>query len=112
MTLQDDDWWPETDDYYDADPDPECCDHEDRDADILTGRAICHRCGHAWWLTEAEGDAEIKHIANYHAHMEREERRERWRNLTRLIRWPIFRLLDWLWPRKACAVLHDDEIPF
>ena len=27
-------------------------------------------------------------------------------------RWPIFRLLEKVWPRKSLSVLTDDEIPF
>jgi len=41
-----DDWW--DDDGY------EHCDHEDYDADILTGFATCGLCGHKWMQTEAE----------------------------------------------------------
>lgn len=32
--------------------DDDFCDHEDYDADILTGRAHCYRCGEAWWMTD------------------------------------------------------------
>lgn len=38
--------------------------------------------------------------------------RDLWRRMTFPIRWKIYRLLSRLWPRKACTVLHDDEIPF
>ena len=39
------------DDPWDYNDEPDECDHEDYDVDILTGRAHCYRCGDAWWLT-------------------------------------------------------------
>lgn len=48
------------DDYYEDD-DP--CDHDDRDVDILTGRANCWQCGEAWWLTDAELKRELERQA-------------------------------------------------
>lgn len=30
------------------------CDHEERDVDILTGRATCWLCGHRWSVTDDE----------------------------------------------------------
>jgi len=47
------------DDLYEDDP----CDHEDRDVDILTGRASCWRCGEAWWLTTEQLEQELKVFA-------------------------------------------------
>jgi hypothetical protein len=43
-------------DYDEDDP----CDHDEYDVDILTGRAHCWRCGHAWWLSSQELRAELK----------------------------------------------------
>jgi hypothetical protein len=40
-------------DPYPGDEGPEC-DHEDYDADILTGLATCGRCGHRWTQTAEE----------------------------------------------------------
>lgn len=46
------------DDYYDDDPEP--CDHDQyANIDILTGRALCLSCGHAWWLTAEQLREEI-----------------------------------------------------
>ena len=43
------------DDDDDDDEDPSLtCDHDEAELDILTGRAICWRCGHAWYQTQAE----------------------------------------------------------
>jgi hypothetical protein len=35
------------------------CERESHDIDILTGRALCLSCGHAWWLTSEELRAEL-----------------------------------------------------
>lgn len=43
------------DDDYSTEDD---CDHEDYEADILTGSARCCRCGHSWWQTKEEIEAE------------------------------------------------------
>lgn len=45
--------YPDDDNEYDADID-EDCDHLDYELDILIGRAICDRCGHMWYMSEAE----------------------------------------------------------
>jgi len=98
------------DDYaYDDAPD---CDHEDYDADILTGRAICNRCGHVWWQTEEEHEAECQRQTVYDWHMRCEARREWWRRKTYPLRWFLHKLIGWVWPRKSLCVLTDDEIPF
>lgn len=101
------------DEDYDAERD--CC-HEHYEIDILTGRAECDYCSRSWYMSAEEIDAEIERQASYHEGCEREERRQRrqefWRKLTLPIRWPIFRLLERVWPRKALKVLADDEIPF
>lgn len=97
------------DDDYDDDPE---CDHDDYDVDILEGRARCNRCSESWHVTEEEVQRQIEHQRQYCEWEDRENRREFWRRLTHPIRWPIFRLLERIWPRKACNVLTDDEIPF
>lgn len=103
------------DDYDDYDAEIECC-HEHYEIDVCTGRAECDYCDKSWYLSAEEIDAELERQANYHDDMEREERRQRrqefWRKLTLPIRWPIFRLLERVWPRKSLSVLTDDEIPF
>jgi len=100
-------------DDYDAELD---CEHDDYDIDVCLGRASCNCCDKVWYLTSEEVDAELDRQANYHDEMEREDRRQRrrefWRKMTLPIRWPIFRLLERVWPRKSLAVLTDDEIPF
>ena len=100
------------DDYEEYEPDFERCDHDDYDADILTGRATCYRCGHSWYQTTEEINAAIERQREYSEWEERENRREFWRKLTLPVRWPIFRLLERVWPRKSLSVLTDDEIPF
>jgi len=66
-------------------------------------------------MTSEEIDAELDRQANYQEECEREDRRQRrrefWRKLTLPIRWPIFRLLENVWPRKSLSVLTDDEFP-
>lgn len=45
-------------------PEEECF-HENADVDILVGRALCLSCGHSWWMTDKELEAEIKFQAEY-----------------------------------------------
>lgn len=93
-----------SEDQYEDEPDPKTCDHDDYDADILTGRAHCHRCGHAWWMTSEEFDCEIARIRDYNAW----ERRQRFLE-------PFRRVAAWLrslWPRRRKPADIDDEIPF
>jgi hypothetical protein len=53
------------DDYLDwGDDEDDPCDHEDRDVDLLAGRACCYRCGEAWWLTDKELRREIELAAS------------------------------------------------
>jgi len=59
------------DDNYDDIPDD--CLHEEADIDILTGRALCHVCGHAWWASDAEIEAQATHEREYAEAVEREE---------------------------------------
>lgn len=99
------------DEYEDDDPDAELCDHEEFEIG-WDGRAICHRCGEAWWASSAEIEADRHWRQEYAEWVARQERREFWRKLTYPIRWPIYWLLERVWPRKSCAVLSDDEIPF
>ena len=113
------DQWKTTDprDYEDDEYDSAFeCEHEDYDIDVCTGRASCNCCDHRWYMTGEEIDAELDRQATYHEDCERWERQQRrrefWRKLTLPIRWPIFRLLDKIWPRKSLSVLDDSEIPF
>jgi hypothetical protein len=112
-TREDDD--PYYDEYpsEEEDPDPAYCDHEDYEADILTGEASCHRCGHRWVQTNEEIAAECRRQADYHEAMERAERRERW-----LWWWDALRhaagrwrsrFKGWRQPKRAAI---DDDIPF
>ena len=81
------------------------CDHDDYDADILTGRAMCHRCGHAWWQTAGEIEREARHQAAYQEWVAEQER-------------PWNRFKEWLsgfrprFRRRTSVSLQDDEIPF
>ena len=52
---EDDDFTDPYNGYDDDDP----CDHDGHDVDILTGRAHCHRCGEAWWLSSERLQAEL-----------------------------------------------------
>lgn len=97
--------------YYDEDERAECR-HEDREA-TTDGRVICSDCGfEVWWMTLDD----LKAVHDEAVAWERRERRrEFWRRISRLtlpIRWPIYRVLNRIWPRRATVVLTDDEIPF
>lgn len=54
---------------------PDDCDHWDAAIDILTGRATCYECGHTWYLTAADIEAEERSQAAYNAYCARLERR-------------------------------------
>jgi hypothetical protein len=69
------------DDDYDDEPREDDCDHEDYEADIVTGRAMCHRCGHQWWQTPEEVRRETEHQANYQRLEARWKRWQWWRDL-------------------------------
>jgi hypothetical protein len=97
---------------YDDWEEDEPCQHENPDIDILTGDWDCPHCGEHRAATQGEIDAEIEFQRQYAEHEAREQRREFWRRFTLPIRWPIFRLLERIWPRKACRLLDDSEIPF
>ena len=97
----------EADEYeeYDDWP-PDECDHEDYEADILTGRATCNRCDHAWWQTPEEISAETERIHRYYEWVEDQER-------------PWTRFKEWAggwwdrlkprWPKRAPV---SDDLPF
>ena len=123
MTWDDDRWrdgydaWklrsPDDEYPYPYDDEPEQpCDHDDCSVDPITGRVECHICGVAWYQTKEEMKAESRRQQEYDKWQRQQERHEFWRRLTYPIRWPVYRLLNRIWPRKACSVLVDDEIPF
>jgi hypothetical protein len=64
-------------DEYDGYDEPDYCDHEDYDADILTGRAMCYRCGHAWYQTSEEIAQQEQLERDYAVWCEQEYRIER-----------------------------------
>jgi len=101
------------DPWFYGEPDEEIeCDHDEYEADILTGRAFCCKCDHTWYQTSEEINSEIERQRLYQEGMDREERRQWWRDRTYPVRMFFFRVLERVWPRKALSVLHDDEIPF
>ena len=57
----------EPEDFEDGyeDYDEDFCDHDEYDADILSGRAQCYRCGEAWWLSDEQLRLEIRHASEY-----------------------------------------------
>lgn len=103
------DQW-KTTDPRDYEPEDECC-HEEANID-WEGRAHCCACGAVWAASKIEIDHQREQQAEYDTWCRQQERREFWRTLTLPIRWPIFRLLERVWPRKSLAALHDEEIPF
>ncbi len=96
---------------YDDEPEDDPCDHDDYEADILSGRAMCNRCGHAWWQTTEELETELRRQAEYGEWVAEQERREKWLRLTAPFRWLGHKLLP-LSPRTAIRSLDTDEIPF
>jgi len=69
-----DPWMDEEEDAYNGIPDD--CWHEEADINILDGRAVCPRCGHAWWATNAEMDAELQWMIDYAEYEEHERAAE------------------------------------
>jgi hypothetical protein len=60
------DLWSDQDDDYDFDGDyKDECDHEESEMDVCTGRVECQICGHRWWATKEEIDAELDRMAAY-----------------------------------------------
>lgn len=115
----DDDYGYEFGEEYDDEPEPdyENCIHEDYEADILTGEAMCHRCGHRWIQTAEEIAAEVRRQADYYEAMERYERerewRERWLWWWDALRDAFSRWRSWLGGlRQPKHSTIDDEIPF
>lgn len=98
-------------DYEHEEPEDECA-HEYYERDILTGLATCENCDHRWYLSNEQVRADMARETEYAKWQRRERRREYWRDLTYPIRFRTYRLLSRIWPRKACSVLVDDEIPF
>lgn len=81
------------------------CDHADYEVDILDGRCWCDMCGHRWHASNEQIEAQIAHEAAYYEHMERENRRQWWRDLWGRIR-SIFPR------RRGPRFVSDDDIPF
>lgn len=115
MAWNDDSWRDSYDSWKLRSPydeyDHEECHHHDYEID-MAGIAHCETCGERWTATRAEIAAQRENLLEYDRWTRRQERREFWRKLTYPIRWPIFRLLDRVWPRQATRVLDDSEVPF
>jgi hypothetical protein len=96
--MDDDDFLYEDDPRHD-------CEHEEYEADILTGIASCDRCGHRWMQSFEEIEAEHMRIAAYQQYQDREDRRQWWRDLW----YDVKSFFRW---RKPPQMVHDDDIPF
>lgn len=87
------------------------CDHEDYEADIVTGDATCCHCNHRWIMTIEQVNAEIDRQREYD-----EWQRDMERPSYRIRRWFRDRRDDirWRWQRlwKPKPTCLDDEIPF
>lgn len=113
--MTDDSWRDGYDEWKLASPDGyhpyDECFHEEVEID-WEGRAHCEHCRENWWASHDEIMHQREQQREYDAWCVRQERKEFLRRLTYPIRWPIFRLLERIWPRKSLSVLVDDEIPF
>jgi hypothetical protein len=116
MSWNDDSWKDSYDAWKLASPDDEYdepCDHEDYEVDILTGRCHCDRCSESWYASDEEINLQIRHEAEYHENMERENRRQWWRDLFQPIRNLTHRLYEWRISRNfEISKGDDDDIPF
>lgn len=92
--------WDYHDDDYDA---RDCCDHEQFEIDVCTGRAQCDSCGHAWWASNAEVDAELDRIAAYDEWCRREDAIERGWSPLDVLRRIARSVKRWLAPMNCCG---------
>lgn len=116
MSWNDDSWRDGYDEWklrspYDDYDDEEPCDHEDYSIDIVTGEWSCDRCDYRRAATSEDIEMECRRQQEYSEMMEREERRQWWRDLF----WPVFWLrhkisAGWPWLKRKPGT--DDEIPF
>lgn len=114
MPWNDDSWRDSYDEWKLRSPYDEYdeCYHEDYDIDLLSGRCHCNRCSESWSASAEEMQAAFDHEREYAEWVDKQHRRELRLKLTLWSRWPLFRLLEKVWPRKAGRVLDDSEVPF
>jgi hypothetical protein len=91
---------------WDDDQRQDDCDHNDYEADILTGEATCWRCGFRWMQSSEEIAAECQRIAEYQEYCERDERRAKWRQVSA---W-FHNLIPAR--RRRIRQVNDEDIPF
>lgn len=94
---------------YEPEPDYDACEHEEYEIG-WDGRAMCHRCGYAWWATSEQIAAEAEHQRAYAEWVAEQERP--W---SRFKEWCGRHVSDlkWRWRRwRQPARSIDDEIPF
>lgn len=103
------DWNDEIDDLEHELSEPDPCDHEDFEVDILDGRCWCDRCGHRWYATNEQVEAQIEHQRAYDEWETRENRWQWWRDLVAPGRAFFSKLSWWICHREKIA---DDDIPF
>lgn len=108
MAWNDDSWRDSYDTWKLASPDydepEEECWHEEYEAD-WEGRATCDRCGHSWFLTSEQIEADRAHSEAYDRYVRRDERLEKWRRVRAWFR-------SMIPSRRRKHVLIDDDIPF
>lgn len=105
--MQDDSWKDSYDEWKLASPydDGPECDHDEYEVDILDGRCWCDRCGHRWYATNEQVEAQIEHQRAYDEWEHGENRRQWWRDLWDRVR-SIFPR------RRGPQIIGDDDIPF
>lgn len=90
---------------YDDSYDPDGCDHEEYEIDVLIGRAECQCCPHAWYVGHDELNLALDRHAAY---WEEAYRHSRWY-------WRLFdRVRNWWatpWLHRRAGVI-DDDLPF
>src|SRR5882724_3849369 len=100
-------------DYEEYDPERDC-EHEHYEIDVCTGRAECDYCSKSWYLSSEEIDAELDRQANYHEEMEREDRRQWWRDLGYRLLHPLMSI-HWSLCKRGWfrgRQMNNDDIPF
>lgn len=108
MPWNDDSWKDGYDAWKLASPDEydreSLCDHEYYEVDIVTGRASCNDCLAHWYVSEEKIQRQIEHEVAYHKQMERDNRRQWWRDL--------WQRIQSITSRRRRASVNDDDIPF
>ena len=118
MPWNDDSWKDSYDAWKTREPDygdePDECDHDDYDTDLIEGRATCNKCGLRWGMSAADIQAEIDRQQLYYEQCAEQERPwnrlKLWWRDTWLVTWARTRW--WAWRHPHTEAEDEPELPF